>query len=54
MRSTEFTRVGSVWRQGDEAREVGDSGNEKEGTKDCIRHKSIYMGHPVTVGPCSR
>lgn len=54
MRPAVFTRVGRVWRQGEQAREVGGSGNGKEGTKACIRDKSLYVGHPVIVGPCNR
>lgn len=51
LSSMVFTRVGGVWRQQED--HGRGNGNGKERTKASIRDKSLYIGHPVIVGPCS-
>lgn len=54
LSSTVFTRVDGVGRQREDHGRGNGNGNGKEGTKASIRDKSLYIGHPVIVGPCSR
>lgn len=53
LSSMVFTRVGGVGRQREDHGRGNGNGNGKERTEVSIRDKSLYIGHPVIVGPCS-